>query len=984
MGRRAVATLTSCPMFKRALFLLPAAALWLSPGSAVAQLTKCAAGSVCYYVALQPIDVCTDSGTGCAPFNTVNATGSPGTVGPANPIGFVDSATGKDITRAMWNQIGVDIAWSPMRQLNSTANQTIGITCTGTDSTTCSNTLDSSQFKTLSDQPTMTQAGSPSPSPPLSSSKTVLNMFFVSKINPPSLLSGILYGFSWIGNNGIAIAGNTFTSSGLTLPRFDTLAHEIGHNLGLNHGDTYNTQGWTGATSKTPCTNSTSPAYGLMTTGSSRFEPTSTSIALADLKTGDGAGTAGQLNRPSTTTPCTTDQQTEVSLSAFLNPIASSTTIGTATAPTTAAAVSVATNNTTSTPSSNAPITFDTTAPALGTGRVGGTLVGLTLTIGPTLTFDKKNKVDFFSTSGNKVGKFKYDTGKLGDVDCPIPGTECVIIKLNTGLSAGDPDLQFSQGILTAQKVEATLCQLEQAPTTATYFFNDGLVITSQLTGSCGGGRLTANSQQPVNNVNIAVQPQIDPAAYAAAGPPTPAPPCSPLTEVTPGVPPDPTTTTCPALVIADGDPTKEGGQPQQIAGLLSCTPSGALSALLQPSTVVAYVPNSGWSGDQQAPGVQVVPIEPAGGTPTSIIGITEAINSCASNSTTGQTVCTANNNHVYLLSGASVTNILTSNAVGQASFTGGVCTNCGLAINQATNTAAIAMSLSTDGATGLQFLNLSNNAFSSPPTAAVNKVSEGSLWDPTRNLILSPNEVGVFDLFSTASSPTKEYANSTVGGELDSAAADCTTGIALASDEGTSPSRLYFADLTQARFVNDGSTWTAGGTPPAAQFVSFPEFNFMQSGTFPIGTSGIAVAPRSHLAVVAGEFGGNKFGVVQLPSDSGVDAGTPNFRDYVAALLPPVNGTLAWSQGRDPHGVTAYVSPNDGKAYALMANGDNIKPTYLAVIDMQALLNAPRVTTPTGPHNVCQIELSMACNEGATPVDLVATGIVRYVATGN
>src|SRR5438105_2483519 len=89
-----------------ALFLLPAAALCLYSAGAVAQLTSCAAGTVCYYVAVQPIDVCSDTGGGCAPFNTVNQIGQPGSVSSSNPIGFVDSGTGsgntgKDLTRAM-------------------------------------------------------------------------------------------------------------------------------------------------------------------------------------------------------------------------------------------------------------------------------------------------------------------------------------------------------------------------------------------------------------------------------------------------------------------------------------------------------------------------------------------------------------------------------------------------------------------------------------------------------------------------------------------------------------------------------------------------------------------------------------------------------------------------------------------------------------------------------------------------------------------
>ena len=82
-------------------FLLLSAPLSLSSGRALADLTSCATGSVCYYVAIQPIDVCTSTGTGCAPFNTSSKTGNPGAATSTTPIGFVDTATGKDITRAI-------------------------------------------------------------------------------------------------------------------------------------------------------------------------------------------------------------------------------------------------------------------------------------------------------------------------------------------------------------------------------------------------------------------------------------------------------------------------------------------------------------------------------------------------------------------------------------------------------------------------------------------------------------------------------------------------------------------------------------------------------------------------------------------------------------------------------------------------------------------------------------------------------------------
>lgn len=61
---------------------------------------------------------------------------------------------------------------------------------------------------------------------------------------------------------------------------------------------------------------------------------------------------------------------------------------------------------------------------------------------------------------------------------------------------------------------------------------------------------------------------------------------------------------------------------------------------------------------------------------------------------------------------------------------------------------------------------------------------------------------------------------------------------------------------------------------------------------------------------------------------------------------------------------VTAYISPNKGKAYGVMA--DAAPPNYIAIVDLQALLNAPRIP---GTHTV------------EPTFDLVANGVVVYVA---
>jgi RHS repeat-associated protein len=443
---------------------------------------------------------------------------------------------------------------------------------------------------------------------------------------------------------------------------------------------------------------------------------------------------------------------------------------------------------------------------------------------------------------------------------------------------------------------------------------------------------------------------------------------------------------------------------------LASCLPSSSLGVLLPAGgtgSVTAYAPNGSWSDGHR--GIQVVPIE--GGGPPAVISTPNPVNSCASNSVTGETVCVANNTDVYLISGSTLNNTLTSSGSGvtfqfdpallpaarppKAPFlSGSWCLNCGVAINGVTNTAVIEMGL-TSGLppfySALQFLDLATNTFSAPFPLA-NDISEDIQWDSIRNLILSPSEYqlgdvgpgsgfnglpgGNYDLIDTSSSTPTEFGRLLPNANFDAAAEDCTTGIALSGLEGDVPppfqspaSRgLFISDLTQATFTaGSPGSWTAPG-----QFVAFPEFYYL--GYLGAGTPAVAVPPGSHLAVVTGEEGGDQLGVVELPSTSG--SGTPGFGDYAAAELPRTPDGQSWSQGFDPHTITAYVSPDTGRPMAIFANSS--PPTWLAVIDLQGLLDAPRVpgVFPGGIGSPCP-----SCTHTVDPsYDLVANGVVRYI----
>src|SRR5579875_2446106 len=311
------------------------------------------------------------------------------------------------------------------------------------------------------------------------------------------------------------------------------------------------------------------------------------------------------------------------------------------------------------------------------------------------------------------------------------------------------------------------------------------------------------------------------------------------------------------------------------------------------------------------------------------------------------QTVCVANNTDVYVITGTTLSNTLTSGSNALESFSGGSCNNCGVVVDSSTNKALITMGLTPNGPGGYQFLDLGSTppAFEPPIPAGTNTTSvdtsEDASIDPIRHLVLSPNEANNYQIINTSAGTTKpaifnnDLSSTVTTGEFDSAGEDCTTGIALATIEFTGD--LYIADLTQATFNSVNQTWTDA----ASQVQSFPEFS-----SFAAGTCGIAVAPGTHLGIVTGEFGGDLEGVIQLPATSG--SGIPAVTDWVSFTVPSSPTGAPWEEGFDPHTVTAYVSPNTGKAYGVLENSSN---TLLAVVDLQGLLSAPRtghvVNTP-------------------------------------
>lgn len=703
-------------------FVLSAGAC-LASGVALATCTPTlpiTAGSVPCYITVQPVDVGTtvNGSVIYAPFNTTSQIGNPSTAGmpfsainllglslpnnptSANPIGFVVNPTtglfpgqsgyqgpGVDVTRALLNNIGVDLVWLPMATYVTPNAQTsqnfttlnVTATSTGTAGTLCNGfvsgttltvtscgasglavytvlsgstiitspapgtfisalgtgsggagtytinisqtvgsskrpvqftatpgTLAGQDFLTLAQQDTKVTtpcAISKQPCTPLSPrggaqvfttpDPTVINLFFVNKLNPPAS-GGTLYGLSLICNNGVAIGGNTFFAPTPLQARPDTIAHEMLHDLCLSHL-TYGAGAYNPLTASNPFppggiappVNTANPFTGecdpnypgcgtnLMTSGDLRTEPTLVCVlngyggvttpgcsGLPSLAT----GTADQVTIPaqeSTSLPMSQQREVLAGMSGLLFP---PTILGGLITPipyeTTKAQLETG-------GSSSGRVIFDLSGPV--DGKPGETLVAWVLSFPQEQTFAARGGFDIISQSRkdlvqdvnyypNPVNnpltrKVAYDPGIDNNPDNPEIGTAgpspcaattaaCLIVKFQTPGLGADDSINFSQSILSggAPISKDDLCKAK-----ITYMFSDGYMTTSNF-GRCPPVSLAliASSWHP--------DPQVAPQVLKtnvllAQAPPLP---CTPVD----GACLDPTTTP-----PEDADPTKEGGQ---------------------------------------------------------------------------------------------------------------------------------------------------------------------------------------------------------------------------------------------------------------------------------------------------------------------------------------------------------------------------------------------------------------------------------------
>ena len=432
------------------------------------------------------------------------------------------------------------------------------------------------------------------------------------------------------------------------------------------------------------------------------------------------------------------------------------------------------------------------------------------------------------------------------------------------------------------------------------------------------------------------------------------------------------------------------------VAGAASAAPApdattaDAPATFISGTTVTVFVPFA--SDNHLRNGVAEAVIESATTPiPSPIFLRTGFTNSCAVSQTSGEAICSGLFGRSFVINPPSTqVNAFSTGLKGRIHFSGGDCTNCGVAMDDGLGLAII----STDQ--GYLPLQLSPRQLLPIISTNGEAISGQFGYDPVNHRILSPNYQildlhhfrtgpphfqvidinGTTQLFDLANDQAFFVNGNTCNGGTsgmlnrdvvpDSGAIDTATNIAYVTfrsrSDCTGPNTVEdigLFDLSQATFTagSPAGTWDT----PGKQIETLSELQ----QDFENGITGIAVVSPQHLAVIADRregSGGVGFGALRLPATSG--SGTPAIVDWVQANMPNDPKGKAWQMSFMPNGVAAYTSPNTGRAMGVVMNEAR---TFVAVVDLEGLLDATRQMGTS--HTL------------SSSVDLAGSGIVRFVS---
>ncbi len=284
----------------------------------------------------------------------------------------------------------------------------------------------------------------------------------------------------------------------------------------------------------------------------------------------------------------------------------------------------------------------------------------------------------------------------------------------------------------------------------------------------------------------------------------------------------------------------------------------------------------------------------------------------------------------------------------GGVTDSGGTCVICGIEYDDTDDAYIIAT------ANGYEvYTSPTENSYTQRAWTIPGNVAENFGYNAVTNTILSPvyATIDATGLTYMNVSENKSYVIATQPAGLfepDAAAFDSATNIAAVTEEVANASGtndLFVENIGSANLNTPSSgQFTA---PQTTVMLTSSLFGRASATTCDVPVTGIAIDPASHLAFVGSEFCGQgngsgdgavtPFGVLALPTNA---HSALAISSQVYLNMPPLPDGSLWDDAGDPHAMAAMPISGLCNPCGITCNAET---TWLAIIDMQALLSAPR-----------------------------------------